>query len=248
MDLQAADSGSTGVNSMATAILALLAGVLTVAAPCTLPVLPVLLAGSVGRSARARPFFIVAGFVTSFAGAALLLGAVTRAFGISQDIGRPIGVGLLLLFGILLLWPTLYERLWMLVGSHCHFGGLPSRWQKDGNVGGFVLGTTLGLVWTPCAGPVLGSILTVIATSDRSGSAAVLLLVYAIGASVPMLLIAYGGQFVTTRVRWLSRAAAPLQRGFGAIIVLFAAAMYFDYDTFLIAWISDFYPGQGVGL
>lgn len=81
----------------------------------------------------------------------------------------------------------------------------------------------------------------------KRGSAAVLLVFYAVGASVPILLIAYGGQAITTRVRWLSRAAASLRRGFGAVIVSFAAAMYIDYDTFLVAWISDFYPGQGVG-
>ncbi|WP_457831760.1 cytochrome c biogenesis CcdA family protein, partial [Staphylococcus aureus] len=75
------------------------------------------------------------------------------------------------------------------------------RRAGSGNWGGFVLGMTLGVVWTPCAGPVLGSILTLVATSSELAKSALLLFVYALGAGVPMLAIAYGGQYVTTRVR-----------------------------------------------
>jgi hypothetical protein len=104
-----------------------------------------------------------------------------------------------------MLWPRPFE--WLVA----HARSLVDRTDQTagrthgGNVGGFFLGTTLGLVWTPCAGPVLGSILTVIATSPHIRREALLLVVYAIGAAVPMLAIAYGGQFVTTRVRSVAR-------------------------------------------
>ena len=84
-------------------------------------------------------------------------------------------------------------------------GGRGAAPRTEGNLGGFLLGTTLGLVWTPCAGPVLGSILTVVATSKDTAWASTLLVVYAIGAAIPMLAIAYGGQAVTTRVRSIAR-------------------------------------------
>ncbi|WP_368734835.1 cytochrome c biogenesis CcdA family protein, partial [Klebsiella pneumoniae] len=70
-------------------------------------------------------------------------------------------------------------------------------------------------VWTPCAGPVLGSILTLVATSRNLGWAGTLLVAYAIGAAIPMLAIAYGGQAATTRVRSLARISPRLQQGFG---------------------------------
>jgi cytochrome c-type biogenesis protein len=120
--------------------------------------------------------------------------------------------------------------------------------SQGGDGRGFVLGTTLGLVWTPCAGPVLASILTVIATAPHIEWAALLLVVYAVGAAVPMLAIAYGGQFATTRVRRLARVSNRLQQGFGALVIVFAVAMYFQYDVLITAWLSEFYPSGQVGL
>ncbi|WP_245475859.1 cytochrome c biogenesis protein CcdA [Bradyrhizobium sp. Leo170] len=115
-------------------------------------------------------------------------------------------------------------------------------------IGGFVLGTTLGLVWTPCAGPVLGSILTLVATSKDTGWASLQLVVYATGAAIPMLAIAYGGQAVTTRVRSIARIAPRLQQGFGVVIIAFAALSYFQYDTLIVAWLTSFYPNGQIGL
>ena len=86
----------------------------------------------------------------------------------------------------------------------------------SGPVGGLVLGLTLGVLWTPCAGPVLGSILTLIATSENVTRAALLLITYAIGAGIPILLIAYGGQYATTQVRRFARYTPALQQTFGA--------------------------------
>ena len=111
-----------------------------------------------------------------------------------------------------------------------------------------MLGTTLGLVWTPCAGPVLGTILTVIATSTDTAWASTLLVTYAIGAAIPMLAIAYGGQAVTTRVRSLARIAPRLQQGFGIVVIGFAALSYFQYDTLIVAWLTHFYPNGQIGL
>ena len=84
------------------------------------------------------------------------------------------------------------------------------------------MGMTLGLVWTPCAGPILASILTVVATSPAFQRGALLLLTYSVGAALPMLAIAYGGQIVTTRIGSLARVSHRLQQGFGLIIIAFA--------------------------
>ena len=127
------------------------------------------------------------------------------------------------------------------------FGG-SSPAQNQGLTGGFVLSTTLGLVWTPCAGPVLGSILTVIATSKDTVWASLLLIVYAIGAALPMLAIAYGGQAVTTRIRSVARIAPRLQQGFGVVVIAFALLSYFQYDTLIVAWLTGFYPNGQIGL
>jgi len=231
--------------SMLTLVLALLAGVVTVAAPCTLPMLPILLGASVGHTGKVRPAMIAAGFVMSFSMVALLLGAITRAFDFDPNDLRTGAAILLAGFGLLMIWPAPFERLSAMIGG---FTGGAAAANSQGIVGGFVLGTTLGLVWTPCAGPVLGSILTVVATSKDTAAASLQLVVYAIGAALPMLAIAYGGQAVTTRVRSLARIAPRLQQGFGIVVIAFAALSYFQYDTLIVAWLTAFYPQGQIGL
>lgn len=229
---------------MLSLILALLAGVVTIAAPCTLPVLPILLGASVGHTSKARPAMIAAGFVLSFSAVALLLSAITRVFDFDPNSLRTAAVILLLGFGLLMIWPAPFEWLSTRIGGSSN-GNAASR---QGMLGGFVLGTTLGLVWTPCAGPVLGSILTVVATSQDTAWASVLLIVYAIGAAIPMLAIAYGGQAVTTRVRSVARISPKLQQGFGVVVIAFAVASYFQYDTLIVSWLTAFYPNGQLGL
>jgi cytochrome c biogenesis protein CcdA len=224
-------------------VLALLAGVVTVAAPCTLPMLPILLGASVGQTSKARPAMIAVGFVMSFSVVALALGAITRVFDFDPNSLRTAAAILLVGFGLLMIWPAPFEWLSSRTGGFAS-GTAPSQ----GLIGGFVLGTTLGLVWSPCAGPVLGSILTVVATSKDIAWASLLLVVYAVGAALPMLAIAYGGQAVTTRVRNVARIAPKLQQGFGIVVIAFAVASYFQYDTLIVAWLTGFYPNGQIGL
>lgn len=228
-------------------LFALLAGILTIAAPCTLPMLPILLGASIGRAGHLRPAMIALGFVVSFSAVALLLGAITHLLDFDPNVLREAASILLLGFGLLMLWPAPFE--WLSIRLNGWFGlGSSSSARREGALGGLVLGTTLGLVWTPCAGPVLGSILTLVATSKDVAWAGTLLVAYAIGAAIPMLAIAYGGQAATTRVRSLARVSPRLQQGFGIVVIGFAVAAYFQYDTLIVAWLTGFYPTGQIGL
>jgi cytochrome c-type biogenesis protein len=228
-------------------VLALLAGVVTVAAPCTLPMLPILLGASVGQSGKLRPAMIALGFVISFSATALLVSAITRIFDFDPNSLRTGAAVLLVGFGLLMIWPAPFEWLSIRLGGITN-GAAGNAASRRGNLGGLLLGTTLGLVWTPCAGPVLGSILTVVATSKDTAWASMLLVVYAIGAAIPMLAIAYGGQAVTTRVRSIARISPRLQQGFGVVVIGFAVASYFQYDTEIVAWLTALYPQGQIGL
>jgi cytochrome c biogenesis protein CcdA len=229
-------------------VLALLAGIVTVAAPCTLPMLPILLGASLGQTGKLRPAMIALGFVISFSAAALLLSTITGIFDFDPNSLRSGAAVLLFGFGLLMIWPAPFQWLSIRIGGLINAGsaGLPASGR--GNFGGFVLGTTLGLVWTPCAGPVLGSILTVVATAGDATWASTLLVIYAIGAAIPMLAIAYGGQAVTTQVRSIARISPKLQQGFGVVVIAFAVASYFQYDTLIVAWLTAFYPQGQIGL
>src|SRR3979490_293316 len=128
-------------------VLALLAGVVTIAAPCTLPMLPILLGASVGQTGKLRPALIALGFVISFSVAALLLSAITRVFDFDPNVLRSAAAILLLGFGLLMIWPAPFEWLSIQLGGHLNVASAGNAGSHPGNIGGFVLGTTLGLVW-----------------------------------------------------------------------------------------------------
>ena len=155
---------------------------------------------------------------------------------------------LLVIFGLLMIFPAVYDRL--AVAARCILGRIwrARSGEATGAAGGLVLGAVLGLIWTPCAGPILGSILTLIATSKDTASSSALLLAYALGAAVPMLAIAYGGQAVTTRVRGIARFAPRLRHGFGAVVIAVAIATLLHYDAQIVAWFASLYPNGQIGL
>mgnify|MGYP001550257143 FL=1 len=222
-------------------LFAFLAGILTIAAPCILPILPIILGASVGQHNRLRPLMIVLGFVISFAAASLVLSAWVTHLGLSQSYIRNIAIVMLLIFAFFMIWPLPFELL------TAKFSGVINKASeagssRKGNSGAFILGLVLGIVWTPCAGPVLGTILTLVATQGTTAKASILVIVYALGAGVPMLIIAYGSQWITTKIRGLVKYSARLQQAFGVLILLLAVAMYFQYDTLIESKLTSFFP------
>ena len=232
---------------MIDAYLAFAAGVLTIASPCVLPVLPMLLGASLGQTSRLRPLAIALGFVSAFSVLGIAFGALSSAFSDAPGVVRNVAIAILFAAGLARLWPAGFGRL------TAPFTGLADRAAGVGNragnglAGGFVLGMTLGAVWTPCAGPVLASILALVAKAQDLHRAAGLLALFAAGAAVPMLGIAYGGQFATTHVRRLARHTPRLQQAFGVLVVATAIAMYFQYDTLAVAWLTSLFPATQSG-
>ena len=222
-------------------LFAFLGGILTIAAPCILPMLPIILGASVGQTDKKRPLFIVLGFILSFAAASLVLSFIVIHLGLSQNAIRDSAIIILLIFAFFMIWPTPFELLTSRLSGIIN-GANQVGSSKKGNLGGFLLGLVLGIVWTPCAGSVLGTILTLIATQGTTGRAVVLVIAYALGAGIPMMIIAYGSQFITTKVRFLAQYSRRLQQVFGVLILLLALAMYFQYDTQIENSLTAFFP------
>ena len=220
-------------------LFAILAGILTIGAPCILPLLPILLGSSVGNSSKTRPLFIALGFVVMFTIVGLTLSYLITTLNISPNLLRTIATIALALFGIFMVWPTPFEKVTAYLSRYTTIANGLSTKAGNGNVGGFVLGLMLGLIWTPCAGPVLGSILTIIATQGNIAQSGILLVAYAIGAGIPMLLIAYGGQLITTKIRAITPYTTRIQQVFGVIIFLLAIAIYFQIDVQIQAAILE---------
>jgi cytochrome c biogenesis protein CcdA/thiol-disulfide isomerase/thioredoxin len=199
-----------------------LAGIVTAISPCVLPVLPIIFAGS-ASGGRRRPYAIVAGLILSFT-AFLLAGTwLLDALGLPQDFLRNLAIGLLFLIAALLIVPRLGELVERPLARL-------SRRPSGDLGGGFVLGLSLGLVFVPCAGPVLAAV-TVVAATHKVGTEAVLLtLAYALGAALPMLLLGIGGRRALERFAAVRAHARGVRAALGVVIAATALAIVFNVD------------------
>jgi len=193
------------------------AGIVTALSPCVLPVLPIVLAG--GATGR-RPLAIIAGIVLSFTVFTLFAAWLLDLLGLPADLLRNLAIALLLLVAASLLWPKVGELLALPLQAL-------SRRRPGDLGGGFLLGASLGLVFVPCAGPVLAAV-TVIAATREVGLDGVLLTVsYAAGAAVPMLAIVLLGRRAS---RSLRGHAVAVRRVAGVLVGVAALAIAYGVD------------------
>lgn len=229
-------------------LLALLAGLVTIGGPCILPLLPIILGTSTTGRHPLRPLAIVLGFVITFSGFALIFSIFGSFLGLTPNTWRYVSAVVIALFGLIMLFPKVQAALFAKL-EPAIARVLPKTSLASNDLGsGFILGMTLGAVWTPCAGPVLGSILTLVAAKQQLAQAGALLVAFSIGAGIPMLAIAYGGQFAVQRVRTLNTYTTMIQRVFGLLIILVAIGLVTGIDTSFQAWLLEHYPGLFFGL
>jgi cytochrome c biogenesis protein CcdA/thiol-disulfide isomerase/thioredoxin len=207
------------------ALFALIAGAATAVSPCVLPVLPIVLsAGATGG--RRRPLGIVTGLTLSFTFATVALVYVIDALGLPDDLLRMIAIVVLLLFGATLIVPPLSARVeaWLT-------RIVPSARRGDPNGGfgsGVLVGLSLGLVYAPCAGPILAGVITVSAAQSFTAGRLAVAFAYAIGSAVVLYALMLGGRRATRR---LGANAGRFQVATGVVMVLVAVAMLGDLDT-----------------
>src|SRR5271165_3197361 len=205
-DIQACEHLTPAAPSMILFVLAYLGGVLTIISPCILPVLPFVFARS-DKSFVSSGLPMLAGMAVTFAGVATLA-AVGGGWAVqANEYGRIAALTLLALFGLALLFPALSDRLTrplVALGSR-----LFETADRSAGTGGstvlpsLLLGVATGLLWAPCAGPVLGLILTEAALQGANVQTSLLLVAYAAGAATSLALALLIGGRVFTAMRHL---------------------------------------------
>ncbi len=202
------------------------AGIISVSSPCILPLLPAVLATSAGKD-KLRPLAIVLGVSISF----ITMGVITSAFGavFHTHIGemKILAEVLILLMGFALLLDL------SLFNSFSKFPLLAGM-NEQGPVSGFLLGLSLGVLWIPCVGPILGSILTLVALDGNAINGALTLSVYSLGFAIPMLILAYFAQLSSSKMRLISKYDAVFKKGGGIVLILFGLWMiYYNHIRML---------------
>jgi cytochrome c biogenesis protein CcdA/thiol-disulfide isomerase/thioredoxin len=220
-------------------VLAYIGGVLTIASPCILPVLPFVFARADQPFLR-RGLPMLLGMGLTFAVVATLA-AVGGGWAVqANEYGRYIAIALLALFGITLLFPELSDRLTRpLVALGGRLSESADRNENAGSVWpSLLLGVATGLLWAPCAGPVLGLILTGAALQGANLQTTFLLLAYAAGAATSLALaLLVGGRVFAAMKRSLG-AGEWVRRGLGAAVLVAVVAIALGLDTGFLTQIS----------
>jgi len=202
-----------------------IAGAATALSPCVLPVLPIALsAGATGG--RRRPLGIVAGLAVSFTFATVALVYVIAALGLPNDFLRKLAIVVLLCFGIVLMVPPLAARLEAWMSRFASRAGV-AQTKGDGFWSGVGVGLSLGLLYAPCAGPILAGVITVSASQSFSAGRLAVAFSYGIGSAVVLYFLMLGGRRV---VAPLARRGVGLQIAMGGLMVVVALAMLGNYD------------------
>ncbi len=188
------------------------AGIVSILSPCVLPLLPVVFAYSTEKG-RMRPLAIILGLSLSFT----FMGIITSAFGATfrsyEYLLRVIAEVLILTMGSAMLFDL---NLFNFFGN---FSSLAQNREKSGVFGGFLLGMSLGVVWIPCVGPFLGSILTMVAVEGDIAYGGLMLFIYSMGFALPMLLLAYSANVSSARLRDVSQYGKVLKKIASFVII-----------------------------
>ncbi len=202
------------------------AGAGTALSPCVLPVLPIALsAGATGG--RRRPLGIVVGLALSFTFATVALVYVISALGLPGDLLRNLAIAVLLVFGVTLMVPPWAARVEATMSRLASRAGIAGG-GGEGFWSGIAVGASLGLVYAPCAGPILAGVITVSASQPFTAGRLAVALSYGIGSAVVLYFLMLGGRRLTAP---LARRGAGLQVAMGAVMVVVALAMARDYDV-----------------
>jgi len=217
-------------------LLAFVGGVLTILSPCILPVLPFVFARA-DQPFRRSGLPLLTGMALTFS-----VVAVAAAFGghwvarLNQG-GRYVAMIVFLVLGVSLLFPSLAEAL---TRPLVHAGGrLQGGSSTESSIGkSFVLGISTGLLWAPCAGPILGLILTGAAIQGPSARSSFLLLSFALGAAASLGIALFAGNKVFSALKRSLSFEIWIRRGLGVAVILGVAAIALGWDTNLLTKFS----------
>lgn len=224
--------------------LSLAAGVLTVAAPCVLPLLPVIVGGSIvsgdsdARRARWRPVIIAASLAFSVVVFTLLLKATTALLGIPPQVWQIIAGGTVLLLGVNLIVPSLWERLATLLGLQNRSNRLLDDSVNRQSVwGDIATGAALGPVFSSCSPTYALIVAAILPVSFAEG--VLYVTVYAVGLAATLLLIAVLGRAFAAKLGWLANPHGWFRRGVGIVFVVVGIAVVSGADKWLQATILE---------
>lgn len=213
------------------------AGILTILAPCVLPLLPVILGGSIGATSRMRPLIVAVSLSISVFLFTLLLKGITLFISIPNSFWQFLSGMILLIMGISLIFPELWYKITEILRFEKSQHAYIQFTDKEGVGGAILLGAALGPVFSTCS-PTYGIIIaTVLPSNFVEGM--LYLLIYCVGLTIPMLAIGYGGRAIAGKLRSASNPKGPLKRTLGVLLAIVGIAVITGLDKRFESFILD---------
>lgn len=233
---------------MAAVVVSFFAGTLSVLSPCVLPLLPIVIASALQRH-RHGPLALAVGLVLASAAMGLFFASLGFAVDVDRDVGRAIAAASMATVGVILLVPRLQELFGRLATPLAATAGALTTRLPAGLGGQFVLGILLGAVWTPCTGPTLAAAITLAARSESLTHAGGVMLMFSVGAVVPVLVLAYGSRrALTSHPTSLAAVAAIGKPVMGVLLLLVGVLVFTGTDKIIEAWMVARMPDWLVDL
>jgi cytochrome c biogenesis protein CcdA/thiol-disulfide isomerase/thioredoxin len=208
-------------SDLITIFLGFLEGFALIISPCVLSILPIILASSLTGSKK-RPLGIIFGFACTFALFGYFAHNLVQYTGIDLNFIRHLAYGFLLLFALIMMSSHLSEQFSRLTQAFTAIGTKYSskRAGGDGFWGGVLLGGLVSIIWTPCAGPILASVIAQIVIQQKNIISFFILLAFALGAAIPMLILTLYGLKVKNTFSFFKKYALLFRRILGLIIII----------------------------
>lgn len=226
-------------------ILSFVAGILTVLAPCVLPLLPVIIGGSVmgdSKHQKSRPYIIAISLVVSLVLFTLLLKASTVLIGVDPAVWRYISGGIIVILGIFTVFPNLWDQIIGRLGWQAKTQeGLSASYKNKGKyVGPILIGASLGPVFASCSPTFAFVLATVLPSNFVTGL--LYLVAYSTGLALVLMAIALFGQRFISKFAWASDPHGVFRRGLGVLFLAVGISIITGFDKQIETWLIIYGP------
>lgn len=211
--------------------LSFLAGVLSILSPCVLPLIPIIV-GSAINTHKLGPYALALGLAISFTVVGVFLATLGASLGLDASLFRNIAAVLLLIFGVILLSPNLQAKFASATAGVGNSGQNALNKFSTNSLGGqFVLGMLLGIVWSPCVGPILGATVTLASQGKELGHVVTVMAIFGLGAGLPLIILGLLSRTAMLKVRnQLFTAGKIGKQILGAIMLLIGVMILNGFD------------------
>jgi cytochrome c biogenesis protein CcdA len=225
------------------------AGLLTLINPCVLPILPIVLAGSL-QAGRFGPVLMAAGMAVTFVVLGMVISVGGRALGIDEQMVSRAGAVVMMIFGVILLVPQFSGRFASVTAgfasrADAQIDGINSR-SPLGQIG---VGALMAAVWSPCIGPTLGAAIGLASQGEQLTYVAAIMTFFALGVATIIVALGYGARSVIMARQATMRRFAERSRGvLGLVFLVMGLAIYFHWTRYVEAWAVNNFPAWIVDL